>query len=65
MTYESILEFFHERAAIREYDCGYSRLQAEVLAKSDTIQIFGLEAKAIIEEYYREHDGRNQEVSRA
>jgi Rieske Fe-S protein len=38
---EDYLAWFDERAAIYEFDAGYSRLEAERLAYSDTCQHFG------------------------
>ena len=51
--YDSIIELFEERAGIREFLGGYSRLQAEVLAKADVVAMFGLEAKSVVEEHVR------------
>lgn len=39
---DNILEFYEERAAVRQYDGGYSRTEAEVLAFQDTIDFFSL-----------------------
>ena len=37
-----IVEFYEERAGVREFDGGYSREDAEVLAFQDTIDYYSL-----------------------
>ena len=39
---EDIMEFFEERAGVREFDGGYSRDEAERLAFQDTIDYYSL-----------------------
>jgi hypothetical protein len=44
---EDQLEFFNERAAIREYEGGLDTITAEYLAMDDTIKHYGIEQNYI------------------
>jgi hypothetical protein len=50
---ETIIEFFTERAAIREHDGKQSRLMAETEAKREAMSRYGIGTKQVIEEFLR------------
>lgn len=39
---DNVIEFFEERAAVREFEAGYPRDEAERLAFQDTIDYFAV-----------------------
>ena len=47
-TSEDIIEFWHERAAILEFDAGFSRYSAEMTARRQTSAYFGFECFEVI-----------------
>lgn len=49
MTNEELIEIFHERAAIREFDGGYDRARAEYLAAKDVRDEFGFIPREVLE----------------
>lgn len=53
MDREAIIEFYEERAAIRQYDGNREKRQAEAGALADVEKWFGTEAKRMIQERNR------------